>query len=100
MSEERPPVIDISPLLSNPSSSQAVGVAHEIQKAFSEWGFFQIIGHNVPSSLQTDLHQCAADFFAQPEEKKLALDVQKGGAAWRGVSVHLIIVPPSLIPLS
>lgn len=79
------PVIDISPFLANPQSSpQAIDVARKIYDACSTWGFFQITGHSIPAGLQKDLLRCSKDFFAQPEEQKLALHVKNGGVAWRG----------------
>jgi isopenicillin N synthase-like dioxygenase len=81
------PVIDISPLLSSPvspSSPEALQVARNIYDACRTWGFFQITGHGVSLDVQKQLLQCAKEFFAQPEEQKLALHVKKGGVAWRG----------------
>ncbi|KAG8883424.1 hypothetical protein FRB97_006706 [Tulasnella sp. 331] len=34
------------------------------------------------------LVQSAEEFFAQPQEEKLALHVEKGGVAWRGYMPH------------
>jgi isopenicillin N synthase-like dioxygenase len=84
------PVIDIGPLLASPitpsPSAEALKLeaAQKIYNAFSTWGFCQITGHNVSVNVQKDLVQNTKDFFALPEEKKLALHVKNGGVAWRG----------------
>jgi isopenicillin N synthase-like dioxygenase len=81
------PVIDISPFLASPiasPSAEALKVAHDINKAFSTWGFCQITGHKVSTNIQKDLVRHTKDFFAQPEALKLALHVKNGGVAWRG----------------
>lgn len=82
------PVIDITPLFAAPLSPkptpEALKVSQEIYDACHTWGFFQITGHNVSIDVQKDLTRTAKEFFALPEEQKLALHVKNGGVAWRG----------------
>ncbi|ESK88360.1 2og-fe oxygenase [Moniliophthora roreri MCA 2997] len=81
----RVPIIDVGPLFTKEFSDPAVkDVVNALRDACSTWGFFEIIGHQVPLKLQRDLVQLSKAFFALPEEKKLAIDVRKGGPAWRG----------------
>ncbi|KAG7086501.1 hypothetical protein E1B28_002454 [Marasmius oreades] len=83
-----PPVIDVSPLCTtkDPSNPSVQAVAQQLRDAFSSWGLIQITGHQIPSSLQQDIHilRCSKTFFDLPEQKKLAIDVRTGGPAWRG----------------
>jgi isopenicillin N synthase-like dioxygenase len=78
------PVIDISPLLQSFSTPEALRVSQEIYDACCSWGFFQIVGHNIPMDLQADLLRCTKDFFELPEKERLEMHVRKGGVAWRG----------------
>ncbi|KAK7057627.1 2OG-Fe(II) oxygenase [Favolaschia claudopus] len=82
------PVIDVSALFassdSSPPSPEALATAKELYNAASSWGFLQLINHNVPASLQSELLKASEAFFALPEADKLALDVRNGGLAWRG----------------
>lgn len=83
------PVIDVSPLFDTtlqtqiPSAAASKTVA-AIHVACSTTGFFQITNTNIPPSLITSLRDSLEQFFALPEDQKLALHVAKGGAAWRG----------------
>jgi isopenicillin N synthase-like dioxygenase len=81
------PIIDISPLLSpdfTTSSLEVKQLAEEFYSACHTWGFFYVVGHNVPVELQKKLFACAKQFFALPLEQKQALSVRNGGLAWRG----------------
>jgi isopenicillin N synthase-like dioxygenase len=50
-------------------------------------GFFQIVGHRVPSKLQSDVFDCSKQFFEQPlEEKK---KVSKGNSVFSSPSTTL-----------
>lgn len=82
------PLIDISALVSSPlapsPSAEQIEVARKIYDAFHTSGFIQITGHGISENLQKNLLQSTEQFFAQPEEAKLALHVKNGGVAWRG----------------
>ncbi|PVF92536.1 Clavaminate synthase-like protein [Serendipita vermifera] len=47
-------------------------------------GFLPYQESRIPPDLWKQIFQSADDFFALPEEKKLALHVKDGGVAWRG----------------
>lgn len=42
----------------------------QIRKCCVHNGFFQIVGHRVPSDLQEDVLKCVKKFFALPQEQK------------------------------
>lgn len=75
------PVIDIS-LLNNKYNVQSI--AEAIRKACCEYGFFYVSGHGVSETLQHELAEKSAQFFALPETEKMNIAMQKGGRAWRG----------------
>ena len=70
------PTIDIAPYLADPSSPEAGNIIKEIRKACVSTGFFQIVGHGVPRSLQQSIFDAAAAFFALPFEEKKKLDAK------------------------
>ena len=43
------PVIEISGLVADPSSTSAVQAIDAIARACEEWGFFQVTGHGIPA---------------------------------------------------
>lgn len=47
-------------------------------------GFFYIVGHDVPMSLQNDLVGLSHQFFSLAEEEKMKISMKLGGRAWRG----------------
>jgi len=79
-SEETPPqipTIDISPYLSDPSSPAAKEVVNSLRIACIQTGFFHLVGHSIPSSLQQTIFHAAKEFFSLPLEEKLKLDMRK-----------------------
>lgn len=76
------PIIDISPLVYE-SEGQSM-VATKISEACREAGFFYVVGHGVSLELQHRLESLSQQFFALPEETKQAINMKKGGKAWRG----------------
>jgi hypothetical protein len=79
------PTIDISPYLSSPSSSAARSLIHSVREACTTTGFFQLIGHGIPSSLQNEVFTASEKLFRLPMEEKLKLDRGKSvGASNRG----------------
>lgn len=66
------PVIDISGYLSG-DTEQAARIAQSLRSACQSPGFFQIIGHNVPSQLRSQLLAKLAEFFALPASVKQSL---------------------------
>lgn len=72
-STKAPPVIDFSGFLSGETTKMQI-CAEQIGQACLTQGFFQIINHGVPSSLQKQMFQLSKDFFALPLEEKMKLD--------------------------
>ena len=70
------PTIDISPFLSDPTSSESNKVVEEVRAACITTGFFQITGHGLPKSLQKDIFDAASKFFALPFGEKKKLDAK------------------------
>ena len=48
---EQVPVIDIGAITRDASSRDSKAAVDEIARACREWGFFQVINHNVPDEL-------------------------------------------------
>ncbi|KAJ5118121.1 hypothetical protein N7526_011144 [Penicillium atrosanguineum] len=71
------PSVDITPFLEDPSSSEAKQVIDDVRAACISTGFFQMTGHGVPESLQKDVFEAAAKFFALPLEVKTDLNAAK-----------------------
>ncbi len=59
-------------------------VAGDIAEACTAYGFFYLRGHGVPSVRVKALEEAAHDFFALPEETKMAIAMRHAGKAWRG----------------
>ena len=79
------PVIDVSPLMARDSSDDARQcVIDAIGTACQDVGFFQVVGHSIRSELQTDLHDCARQFFALPRSTKREIEMANAGLRWRG----------------
>ncbi|MEM9891840.1 MAG: 2-oxoglutarate and iron-dependent oxygenase domain-containing protein [Actinomycetota bacterium] len=69
MSMSDVPVIDIGPFLDGTSEGiEQVGA--EVDRACTDIGFFQIVGHRVPDRLIEDVYGSAHDFFRLPEQEK------------------------------
>ncbi len=66
------PVIDVAPLRSSDRAGKDE-VARQIDRACTETGFFCITGHGVDQRLIARTREAATQFFALPDEKKLAI---------------------------
>lgn len=75
------PVIDITPLV---EGGDALAVAHEIDVACREHGFFYIVGHGIDRDKQERMEEAARAFFARSDADKAAIAMERGGRAWRG----------------
>ena len=75
------PVIDVGPLV---DGGDARAVAHEIDTACRDHGFFYIVGHDIDPMKQERLEAEARAFFARPDDEKSAIGMERGGRAWRG----------------
>lgn len=63
------PVIDLR-LLSSSSEEVKEQELAKLKSALSSWGFFQAIGHDIPSSLLDEVQSIAKEFFNLPMEEK------------------------------
>jgi isopenicillin N synthase-like dioxygenase len=70
------PVIDLS--------GDKHRAAEAVRDACRRAGFFYVVGHGVDADLQDRLEALSRQFFAQPIERKMAIRMELGGAAWRG----------------
>ncbi|GLZ37349.1 2-oxoglutarate and iron-dependent oxygenase domain-containing protein [Actinokineospora sp. NBRC 105648] len=60
------------------------GVGAEIGAACRAHGFFYLANHGVDHALQQDLERHSREFFGQPLEAKMTVEMARGGQAWRG----------------
>lgn len=72
------PTVDLSAYLKNPDSAEAGKVVSEIRHACKTSGFFQIINHGIPHSLQTSVLQAGTTLFDLPIEEKTKLKSANG----------------------
>ncbi len=79
------PIVDVAALV-DPASRPALQaqVAAAIHRACREHGFFYITGHGIDRGLQQALFDQCRAFFETPLQRKLAIHMRHGGAAWRG----------------
>ena len=61
-----PPVIDVSGLDRELGERDAGPTVRAIATACADWGFFQVIGHDVPPQRVEHLADAARRFFALP----------------------------------
>lgn len=66
------PILDLSRL--DAGSEAAAAFRDDLRAATHDVGFFYLTGTGVTSELEQRLHQAAKDFFALPEEDKLAIE--------------------------
>jgi len=62
------PVIDLGPWWSGPAGREAVG--RQVDAAARRFGFFQIVGHRLPSERIAAMLEASSAFFALPPEVK------------------------------
>lgn len=70
------PTIDLSAYLSDPTSIEALKVVSAVRHACTTIGFFALVGHGIPRSLQDQVFKGAQKLFALPKEEKLKLERQ------------------------
>lgn len=78
------PIIDISPLFHPTDTQGRNSVAHAIEAACRDAGFFYVIGHGIPADLLTRLDALSRRFFALDVAAKNEIAMIKSGRAWRG----------------
>ncbi|KAK8091373.1 uncharacterized protein PG998_015188 [Apiospora kogelbergensis] len=72
-SNKVPPVIDFSDYLSG-DQKKMEHCAAQIREACLTQGFFQIVNHDIPLSLQEEMFKKSKQFFDLPMEEKMKLD--------------------------
>ncbi|KAF5615593.1 Oxoglutarate iron-dependent oxygenase [Fusarium tjaetaba] len=72
-STKTPPVIDFSDYLSG-DQKRMEHCAAQIREACLTQGFFQIVNHGIPLSLQKEMFKVSKEFFDLPLEEKMKLD--------------------------
>ena len=77
-------MIDVGPLIRQGSGRDVQAVAHAIDTACRDLGFFVISGHGIDPQLRRDLDAAAREFFALPEDTKAEIAMPRAGLAWRG----------------
>lgn len=79
------PTIDFTAYLSDPTSAESSKIVNDIKTACTTTGFFQLIGHGIPTSLQDAVFKGSEALFKLPMEEKVKLDRGKSfGASNRG----------------
>ncbi|MBL8776390.1 MAG: isopenicillin N synthase family oxygenase [Acidimicrobiales bacterium] len=79
------PRIDIGALVApEGGEGERRRVAHQIDAACAEHGFFTIVGHGIEAAHLATLDREARAFFALPREEKARIAMVHGGRAWRG----------------
>ncbi|OQO11602.1 hypothetical protein B0A48_03329 [Cryoendolithus antarcticus] len=76
---EAPPILDFSPFYGGDEVAKAA-LVDQVRRCCLHNGFFQIVGHRVPQSLQQDVLRCVQSFFSLPQEEKDK--VHKDNTTW------------------
>ncbi|KAL4791920.1 hypothetical protein BDV19DRAFT_401012 [Aspergillus venezuelensis] len=69
MAAKEPPVIDFAPFY-GPDSAAKENLVSELRQACGEFGFFQLINHGIPSTLQMSILAQSKEFFDLPLDVK------------------------------
>jgi isopenicillin N synthase-like dioxygenase len=80
----RVPTIDISPYTQDPASIEAGEVVAQVRNACMTTGFFELVGHGVPRSLQDQIFEAGKRLFALSCEEKEKMDRKLSGLNNRG----------------
>lgn len=79
------PTIDFTAYLSDPTSAASSKIVNDIKTACITTGFFQLVGHGIPTALQEAVFKGSEALFKLPMEEKVKLDRGKSvGASNRG----------------
>lgn len=89
-SSKSAPVIDFSDFLSS-DGQRMQHCADQIRDACLTQGFFQIVNHDIPASLQKDIFKASKAFFALPQEEKMKLDKSLVGHLRNIYTVQVLI---------
>ncbi|RLM58058.1 Flavonol synthase/flavanone 3-hydroxylase [Panicum miliaceum] len=63
------PVVDFDVLV-NDAADQRAQAIRDLGRACEDWGFFMVINHGVPESLQEAVTEACEELLASPEEEK------------------------------
>lgn len=80
------PTVDVSAFLS-PTASEAerLQVVDDVRHACTTYGFFTLVGHDIPHTQLNQAFESSQRFFALPEEKRKDVHVGKAvGRSFRG----------------
>jgi isopenicillin N synthase-like dioxygenase len=79
------PTVNLTPYLEDPSSIEALKIVQQVREACISTGFFQLVGHGIPKSLQDEVFAGSEALFKLPFEEKKKLDKSESvGASNRG----------------
>ncbi|KAK1686098.1 hypothetical protein QYE76_046946 [Lolium multiflorum] len=67
-SEDRIPVVDLDVLVNGDAAQRSEAIRH-LGRACEEWGFFMVINHGVPASLQGATMDACKEMFCLPAEE-------------------------------
>jgi isopenicillin N synthase-like dioxygenase len=70
---DAPPVLDVSPLVAGDAERAPEALLRDLADASARWGFFQIVGHGVPSGHLAAFDAQMRRFFALPQAEKDAV---------------------------
>ena len=86
------PTIDIGPWLSQTATQEAKdNVVRQVRDACSTYGFFNLVGHGVPTQAMKQAWEASKTFFKLPLEDKMKVSVDKSlGKSFRGYEPSLI----------
>ncbi len=68
------PVLDVEPFRVDATSPAAAEFVARLGRAVHEIGFFYVVGHGIPEQLAADVHAIARQFFALPDDQRLAIE--------------------------
>jgi len=68
------PVLDVAPFREDQASPAAAAFVEALGRAVHEIGFLYVVGHGIPDELAGDLLAAARQFFALPEDERLAIE--------------------------
>jgi len=72
MTRARLPVLDVAAFRAGDARAQAAFV-DELRAACHETGFFYLVGHGIAGELNHEVHTLTRDFFALPDDERLAI---------------------------
>ncbi|XP_038887395.1 protein DMR6-LIKE OXYGENASE 2-like [Benincasa hispida] len=106
------PTIDLSPIFNSPGGDFPDDLVRQIASASSEWGFFLVVNHGVPSEKRRRIEATAREFFGQSLEEKRKVrrdegvvtgyfdtELTKNVRDWKEV-FDFMVADPTVVPAS